>query len=358
FCEICWDKQPAHKPKKRGADGYGHERIDKLVVERYRSILEPSSNAEEQETLHREDEDTTWFGIGRDHADEPVFEDYGRFAALMQDSLSKPGAVRHPQLVSFIGQTGAGKSTVVKMLINHQDLKTNQTLRSRFPAPLPGSVNDNVPVSANVHLYADPDSYLSDTPILYADCEGLEGGEGIPRAEAYRFQDGAVMPHAQRKDSDIRSRKKLHRNGNRVSRNLKWAHGDKEKSKREYAVTELYPKLLYTFSDVVVFVLRNPKTFESAVLTKLVGWASASFEKSLGQPALPHIIIALNATDLAIDASQWDVKEATNKLLSSVETAINTIPALQDHVAWWRANGRVIHTTKDLLECYYSSVTV
>lgn len=145
------------------------------------------------------------------------------------------------------------------MLINHQDLKTNQTLRSRFPAPLPGSVNDNVPVSANVHLYADPDSYLSDTPILYADCEGLEGGEGVPRAEAYRYQDGAAMPHAQRKDSDTRGRKKLHRKGNHVSRNLKWAHGDKEKSKREYAVTELYPKLLYTFSDVVVFVLRNPK---------------------------------------------------------------------------------------------------
>ncbi|KAL8929810.1 MAG: hypothetical protein Q9208_000954 [Pyrenodesmia sp. 3 TL-2023] len=358
FCEICWDKQPAHKPRKRGADGYGHERIDKLVVERYRSILEPSSNAEEQEALHRDDEDTTWFGIGRDNADDPVFEDYGRFAALMQDSLSRPGAIRHPRLVSFIGQTGAGKSTVVKMLINHQDLKTNQTLRSRFPAPLPGSVNDNVPVSANVHLYADPDSYTSDTPILYADCEGLEGGESVPRAEAYRVQDGAVRPYTQRKDSDVRSRKRHHRKGHRVSRNLKWAHGDKEKSKREYAVTELYPKLLYTFSDVVVFVLRNPKTFESAVLTKLVGWASASFEKSLGQPALPHIIIALNATDLAIDASQWDVKEATNKLLSSVETAINTIPALQGHVAWWQKNGRVIRTTKDLLECYYSSVTV
>ncbi|KAL9012189.1 MAG: hypothetical protein Q9180_009121, partial [Flavoplaca navasiana] len=97
--------QPAHKPRKRGADGYGHERIDKLVVERYRSILEPSSNAEVQEILHQEDEDTTWIGIGRDNADEPVFEDYGRFAALMQDSLSRPGAVRHPQLVSFIGQT-------------------------------------------------------------------------------------------------------------------------------------------------------------------------------------------------------------------------------------------------------------
>ncbi|KAL8736431.1 MAG: hypothetical protein Q9166_000223 [cf. Caloplaca sp. 2 TL-2023] len=245
------------------------------------------------------------------------------------------------------------------MLINHQDLKTNQTLKSRFPAPLPGSVNDNVPVSANVHLYADPDSYLTDTPILYADCEGLEGGESMPKAEAYKSQDGALVVSTLRKDSfEPRARKRHQRKGNRVSRNLKWAHGDKEKSKREYAVTELYPKLLYTFSDVVVFVLRNPKTFESAVLTKLVGWASASFEKSLGQPALPHVIIVLNATDLTIDAAQWDVQEATNKLLSSVETAINTIPALQDHVTWWRANGRNIHTTKDLLECYYSSVTV
>ncbi|KAL8765647.1 MAG: hypothetical protein Q9209_007327 [Squamulea sp. 1 TL-2023] len=360
FCDICWDKQPAHRPKKRGADGYGHERIDKLVVERYRSILEPSSNAEEQEALHRDDEDSTWFGIGRDDADEPVFEDYGRFAALMQDSLPRPGVVRHPQLVSFIGQTGefgAGKSTVVKMLINHQDLKTNQTLQSRFPAPLPGSANDNVPVSANVHLYADPDSYLSNTPILYADCEGLEGGESIPRAEAYRAQDASS--YTQRSNSlEPRSRQKVHKKGNRVSRNLKWAHGNKEKSKREYAVTELYPKLLYTFSDVVVFVLRNPKTFESAVLTKLIGWASGSFEKSLGQPALPHIIVVLNATDLAIDASQWEVEEATSKLLSNVETAINKIPSLQTHVAWWQANGRVIHTTKDLLECYYSSVTV
>ena len=118
FCETCWGKQPAHKPRKRGADGYGHERIDKLVVERYRSILEPSSNAEEQEILHQEDEDTTWFGIGRDNADEPVFEDYGRFAALMQDSLSRPGAVRHPQLVSFIGQTGNSPNTWTEQFVD------------------------------------------------------------------------------------------------------------------------------------------------------------------------------------------------------------------------------------------------
>ena len=106
FCVTCWDKQPAHKPKKRGADGYGHEKIDKLVVERYRSILEPSSNSEEQDALHRDDEDTTWFGIGHSRTGEPIFEDYGLYATLMVESLSEARTVRYPQLVSFIGQTG------------------------------------------------------------------------------------------------------------------------------------------------------------------------------------------------------------------------------------------------------------
>ena len=106
FCDLCWDKQPSHKPKKRGVDGLEHEKIDKLVVERYRSILEPSSNSEEQDALHKDDEDTTWFGVDRDKSGDPIFEDYGRFAALMLDSLSEAGTIRRPQLVSFIGQTG------------------------------------------------------------------------------------------------------------------------------------------------------------------------------------------------------------------------------------------------------------
>lgn len=39
---------------------------------------------------------------------------------------------------------------------------------------------------------------------------------------------------------------------------IEWANTE-ESRQREYAVRELYPRLLYTFSDVVVFVLRNPK---------------------------------------------------------------------------------------------------
>ena len=107
------------------------------------------------------------------------------------------------------------------------------------------------------------------------------------------------------------------------------------------------------FSDLTI-----TRTFESAVLEKLVTWASESYEKSLGQPALPHVIIVLNATDLAIDASQWDITEATRKFLSDVETSIERLPALQAKLAYWRAKGRSVKTTEDLLVCYYSSITV
>ena len=40
--------------------------------------------------------------------------------------------------------------------------------------------------------------------------------------------------------------------------NLGWL-GQEERSSREFAITNLYSKALYVFSDVLVFVLENPK---------------------------------------------------------------------------------------------------
>ena len=49
-------------------------------------------------------------------------------------------------------------------------------------SPVVGSENDNVPTSGDVHLYSDPGTYHSTEPVLYADCEGLEGWENAPIA--------------------------------------------------------------------------------------------------------------------------------------------------------------------------------
>ena len=141
-------------------------------------------------------------------------------------------------------------------------MKANRTAKAKFSSPVVGSVNDNIPVSADVHLYADPHTIVSNTPLLYADCEGLEGGESPPKNELKKMRSRALgngLPHEIPSEYGPRKGEKLSRKINKVSRKLSWALGDKEKSKREFAVTELYPKILYTFSEVVVFVLRNPK---------------------------------------------------------------------------------------------------
>lgn len=141
-------------------------------------------------------------------------------------------------------------------------MKTNSTSKAKFPSPVVGSVNDNIPVSADVHLYAVPNTISTNKPLLFADCEGLEGGESLPKTAVYKMQDRALetcFPLGNSSSSGPRKYGKLIKKSNKISRKISWAIDDTEKSKREYAVTELYPKVLYAFSDVVVFVLRNPK---------------------------------------------------------------------------------------------------
>lgn len=90
----------------------------------------------------------------------------------------------------------------------------------------------------------------------------------------------------------------------------------------------------------------------------LIKWARTSIEKSLNQPTLPHAIIALNATDTKIDSRFWDTEYATSSLMSDVAGAVDRDPYYQELKNFWVARGKTINNTKDLLECYYSSITV
>ncbi|KAF2736521.1 hypothetical protein EJ04DRAFT_462876 [Polyplosphaeria fusca] len=348
ICDSCWGRQGPHRPGRTGPDGLPHEKGDPDIVARLKSILTPPKDVVEQQSLHIDDEDTTWFGIGRDNGGLPIFQDYGRYANIIADSTAGTHKLRYPQLVSFIGQTGAGKSTLVKMLIDQQERRSQSFHeRNTFASPVVGSMShENVPTSGDVHLYADPHKHLSEFPLLYADCEGLEGGEGDPMS----LRRGQLR-------QNIQKRHRLAKVSRGTQRDIKWADSP-EKSKRQYAVTELYPRLLYTFSDVVVFVLRNSKTFESSVLSKLINWASASMEKSLNQPTLPHAIIALNATDMEVHQNEWETDYATDTLMAAIAEAIHQDLTYRHLAEYWISRGKQIRTTKDLLECYYSSITV
>lgn len=349
YCSECWPLQGPHRAGKLGRDGIPHEKTDLSIVDRFRDILHPRETLQELHASHERDINAKWFGVTKDQHSRLKFEEYGRYAAVMSNITSGSSAtLRYPQLVSFIGVTNAGKSTLIKMLISRAAAKTKQGT-STWPSPLVGSMlHDSVPTSGDVNLYADPATHADSLPILFADCEGFEGGERTPLG---------AMQGKKTKEQDTQQK---HQSLTSTSRIIEWA-GTEESRSREFAVAELYPRLLYTFSDVVVFVLRNPKTFQSAVLNKLLDWGVTSLEKSINQPALPHAIVVLNATDPGVDDREWDTDFATQSLLSSVKGALDGIegvPKLRKLAEQWAKLGKDIHTVEDLILRYYSSFQV
>jgi len=113
------------------------------------------------------------------------------------------------------------------------------------------------PTSSDVHLFSDPATRMTTRPLLFADCEGLNGGTKDPQAVVSVAGAGRNLKRAFRK---IRS----HR--------LKIVGMKTEQRSRAWVVKDLYPRILFTFSDVVCYVTRNlryapPLTFEFALFT-------------------------------------------------------------------------------------------
>jgi hypothetical protein len=98
--------------------------------------------------------------------------------------------------------------------------------------------------------------------MLYADCEGLEGGEREPLGSRYR------QPRQDVNDPRTALGPSLPLGRYGSERELVWADTPLRRS-RQFAVTHLYPRLLYTFSDTIVFVLKNPRQADLPMSTTL-----------------------------------------------------------------------------------------
>jgi energy-coupling factor transporter ATP-binding protein EcfA2 len=134
----------------------------------------------------------------------PTFMDHGRFAQLLsttaenwQFSFQHTHSGRNnrtPSFVSFVGQTGHGKSTLIKLLV---DLHASHS--QIFSMPVVGAPGATESTSENVHLYSDPVTATLEAPLLYADCEGLLGGKREPissklKRSLQRTGEGRLFP--------------------------------------------------------------------------------------------------------------------------------------------------------------------
>lgn len=192
-----------------------------------------------------------------------MFRDHGRFADLAtsnhQALIRQRGSVSGgnqlstncvPSLVSFVGQTGAGKSSLIKLLVHF-----NQWIGQgeSYPSPVPGITGRDLPTSEDVHLYADPLTAVSECPILFADSEGLDGGEREPLAASLRKTREKEEMESLGSESDYSATPRHF-----TEREVLWMDS-KMKRTRQFAASQLYPRILFAFSDVVVFVHRNPR---------------------------------------------------------------------------------------------------
>ncbi|KAK0666120.1 hypothetical protein QBC41DRAFT_281679 [Cercophora samala] len=332
FCDDCWGNERPHKPGVKGIDGRPHEKTDIDVVERLNHIFH-NKRKEDLDWLFADDAKTKWFGVDKG-SNGLIFTYTDRLTSIMVKTADlDASAARFPLLVSFVGRTGGGKSTILQMLVRQQQALASPG--SSFSAPVIGLTDDPLPTSADVNLYPDPTTHHTRYPVLFADCEGLGGGESVPHAKQYQ-RDASVTERA-------------------VEQKLQWAMNVRTPSRNHTART-LFPRILHTFSDVVVFVMQEAKRAETNALVDVVQWASFSIEQSTSPRVLPHLIIALNRTDNPED-QEWGPETATESFHGACED-ITQVPELAAITEGLARHGKSIKSSRDLLACFYRTVTV
>jgi hypothetical protein len=135
-------------------------------------LLNSDIPADQQMDFHRKDLWSTWFGVPY-YQDIPQLYVYERLQVLVQKhGCPREDESQYPSLVSFFGDTGSGKSTLIRVLIQNSGPGMEE-----FEVPVSGNAKDmHKSTSSDVHLYADPLSISTSVPLFYA------GGQSLPRA--------------------------------------------------------------------------------------------------------------------------------------------------------------------------------
>ncbi|PNP76628.1 hypothetical protein FNYG_10047 [Fusarium nygamai] len=302
FCEYCFSKKhlPRNQTHKRGGSKKTETKWNKIkgVVSNIASSFSPASHFQRDET-------SKWFGL---HISSPpgrkdriaTLVETTRFSSLLEESLhfhKRSPKRQYPSICSFVGDTGAGKSTLIRSLIFDSERSLDF---DPLDAPVPGAQTGSSAIrstTGEVNLYLDPSTFGTVAPMFYADCEGLLGTEPLAaehQTEWARYGQRYLIESKDGKPVDRRT-----------------------------AVKTIYPRFLYIFSDVICYVTRNHRAWAESAL-RLLDWSKVGVQNTINQHALPALIIVLNGPTLENEAWLGDDHEVvTDAFFQAIDKEIS-----------------------------------
>jgi hypothetical protein len=329
---------------------------------------EPDAQAEAK--LHEQDRVSQWFTIKRESG-TPWLKVTDRFRQLCNPGILPNEYIKSqfPGFVSFIGDTGIGKSTLVRAMILMGEVDSSgteykvgeaqleekinglrRTLNQRAYGPVSRSASLSQmtdPTSFGVHLYRDvaasvssetsSDRYPRDTPILFADCEGFKAGFATANAERIDERSGRTNLLL---DSPITAQ----------------SYGKDGKD----GVDLFYARFLYTVSDVVVLVMRDDTEF-LPTMQRLLEWAASAVYRSVNYLAQKTLVIVRNMA-LFHHEGLYDPKILWESLFGNLGDLWEDSTLLQKFRNGFNRkqtmSGHKIHTNADLFAKFFSEVRV
>ncbi|OCT45695.1 hypothetical protein CLCR_01405 [Cladophialophora carrionii] len=319
-----------------------HQKQSALADGCIQVIVPPSVDDRTQTEHHRFDQQAEWFRVTMAsltaQGEEPNLQVTDRFRRLCNPS-AQFSLGQYPSLVSFIGDTGVGKSTLVRAMntvgIVEQMQKAGiMDWRHVFGCQLHGPVTRATsarrttrPTSVGVHLYRDQtivhvrDDHgnQEDVPILYADCEGFSAGSMRTDAElstatsssrGSRIRSGSLTSQTShsRPRADSSTPPELPAAAGmegplQLDLVIK-TPGFKEMGKASADV--FYARFLYAFSDVVVFVINEEQKMKRE-MQRLLEWAVSAVKTSRSRSSPRTLLVVRNGPRSHHDSFYDDV---------------------------------------------------
>jgi hypothetical protein len=306
--------------------------------------------------MHEKNIESLWFAISPADSEATGVDmnDFPRFNRLVSNHRQKYQIdTCFPRLVSFVGTTGAGKSTIIRLMLEKPWLADSGSIDDFDLVPIVGDSEATVPTSGDVHLFAEATTRPEnvDRPLFFVDCEGFEGGALDPAGSlAYQRQQTNSNPL-----SIVQQWFRYAKGKTRTLKLSAFGSDSKKVPKRGKVVRELFPKLLYNFSDVVVFVVGEQNTIADRI-HEILDWASTSSSSALERATQPRLIIVINRADV----QNWNSQARRKRFFEEHEADMkdSRIKDIQSRINEKIADCSRVETLENLFLVHYAEVDI